>query len=396
MVSSLFKGIGIIVDDELESSDPKKNIHQIVSQIKEKEIPFLSYSSIPKGNVLNHFQNVSFILLDWRFDKIEEIEGVTMPDALGKEETKENIEFIHKIKETCFCPIFIFSNENIEDITSELAEEGLVKGANTDHIFVKSKADLVGETKLFDSIETWIKSNASVYLLKEWEREYFKAKNKLFLDFYKMNPSWPSILWKTFSEDGVNESLELGELISRNIHTRMTPFEFSKDVISTDIVHSQEELLAVLEGGRFTKSENLHENDISPGDIFKCGKKYYVNVRAICDCVPDRSKVGETIDDVKLYLIRGSIMKPKDLDESYNSGLGLFLEKDSQFIAYPIMDRKGIDFRFRNLELVTWKDVKGKRIGRLLPPFINRLQQKYALYSQRQGLPRLPSLSFPE
>jgi len=37
-----------------------------------------------------------------------------------------------------------------------------------------------------------------------------------------------------------------------------------------------------------------------------------------------------------------------------------------------------------------YRNLKEYRIGTLLPPFITRLVQKYALYMQRQGLPRIP------
>ena len=37
-----------------------------------------------------------------------------------------------------------------------------------------------------------------------------------------------------------------------------------------------------------------------------------------------------------------------------------------------------------------WNNIKDNRIGRLLPPYITRVQQKYAHYLQRQGLPRIP------
>jgi len=37
-----------------------------------------------------------------------------------------------------------------------------------------------------------------------------------------------------------------------------------------------------------------------------------------------------------------------------------------------------------------WSEYKARRIGRLLPPYITRLQQKYAFYLQRQALPAIP------
>ena len=63
---------------------------------------------------------------------------------------------------------------------------------------------------------------------------------------------------------------------------------------------------------------------------------------------------------------------------------------DSNAIVFCIDDQKTIDFRFKNLELKEFSELKDNRIGRLLPPYITLIQQRYALYLQRQGLPRIP------
>jgi hypothetical protein len=47
-------------------------------------------------------------------------------------------------------------------------------------------------------------------------------------------------------------------------------------------------------------------------------------------------------------------------------------------------------YEFKNLTIKKWSEIKSSRIGRLLPPHITRIQQRYALYMQRQGLPRTP------
>jgi hypothetical protein len=40
--------------------------------------------------------------------------------------------------------------------------------------------------------------------------------------------------------------------------------------------------------------------------------------------------------------------------------------------------------------------LKDKRIGRLLPPYITRIQQLFGLYFQRIGLPRTPDEILPQ
>ena len=47
-------------------------------------------------------------------------------------------------------------------------------------------------------------------------------------------------------------------------------------------------------------------------------------------------------------------------------------------------------FDFRRFHVKQFSEVKDLRIGRLLHPYLTRIQQRYALYLQRQGLPRIP------
>lgn len=51
-------------------------------------------------------------------------------------------------------------------------------------------------------------------------------------------------------------------------------------------------------------------------------------------------------------------------------------------------------FKFRKLYTKKWQELKGIRVGRLLPPLLTRLQQRYSAYLQRPGLSRLPDAAF--
>lgn len=136
-------------------------------------------------------------------------------------------------------------------------------------------------------------------------------------------------MWENFGADGANKSLEMDELISRNLHSRMTPFDFENDILDKASHVPRGELRKLLEGERFLKKNSLHDDDIGTGDLFKeeyenggeTKVRYYLNIRALCDLMRDESL----------------------------------------------------------------------RIGRLLPPYITRIQQRYSLYMQRQGLPRIPN-----
>ncbi|MDX9714198.1 MAG: hypothetical protein RBT37_02090 [Dissulfurispiraceae bacterium] len=392
-MKELFNGVAVIIDDEID--DLNANICNIIKQIESKKLPVLKYTSLPEDDVVSHFQNLSFLLLDWKLIKndviSDEIEkAVRIPDTHQEYETTENIEFIKKLNEKCFCPIFIFTNEDTASIQDLLIEHGLIVKDNPSNLFVQSKSNL--QDNLFNKVFEWLHANPSVYVLKKWEREYQNCKTKLFSEFHTINPAWPTIIWKNFETDGANKSMEMGELISRNLQSRMIPFEFDNEILNKDSQVPKDELRKVLEGKMFLKSESLHDGDIGTGDLFKkkyedgdqTKYRYYLNIRAQCDLVRN--------NDPELFVISGYVLeqneKGKIKDISFNNGQ--YLEKPSHAIVAFVDDGKIIEFKFNEFSIEKWGSLNANRVGRLLPPYINRVQQRHALYIQRQGLPRIP------
>lgn len=403
-MKNLFNGVAIVIDDEAGSS---ANIKNILDQIETHNIPLLIYKEIPPKETINHFQNLSFLLLDWRLVK-EEISNekfedkVHTPDHLEKYEASQNIDFIKKLKKVCFCPIFIFTNESVNDIEIKLESEGLYKKDIPNHIFIMAKSDLQGDSTVFKKVESWLKNTPSVYVLKEWEREYQKCKNKLFSEFQDLSPFWPKIMWQSFGDDGANKSLELGELISRNIHNRMTPFEFNNELLNHGShTVDRDELRKVLEGERFLK--NLHADVIGTGDVFKekyqereeTKYRYFLNIRAQCDLMRASDQ-----DKVELYCLKGRVIDEDKInqDNGHHVVEGQFIEKACNAVIPFIDNGLIIEFLFKDIHIKKWKDLKDNRIGRILPPYINKIQQRYALYMQREGLPRIPdaAIHFPK
>jgi len=393
-METVFTGIAVVIDDEIGQD---RAIDNLISQINKRRMPCLTYDQLPETDVIDHFNGISFLILDWKLHNSNAVsdttEGVRLPEGVSEANIRENIDFLKALIKSCFVPIFIFTNESKDDVISKLKEHSLYHENGCNRIFVKNKSELSGKnntarTRLFKTINEWVKMNPSVYVLKIWEREYQEAKDKLFNDFFKISPYWPQILWKTFTDDGVNKSFALGEIITRNIYTRMSPFEFSDEILkksSREI--SKEEMRKVLEGERFVAKDELHDDLIEPGDVFKKSSgKIYLNIRPACDTT---SRDGQ---DIILYVLTGTKLSPRKEKEIYNNKYGGFNEQHNQAIVLPIQG-KTYDFRFKDLELIKWNDLKDKRIGRLLPPYITRIQQRYALYLQRQGLPRTPELA---
>lgn len=88
-------------------------------------------------------------------------------------------------------------------------------------------------------------------------------------------------------------------------------------------------------------------------------------------------------------------VSPQASDSSAPGGNreGEFIEKINHAIVPCIDNGKIIEFLFRDLKTKKWNSIKDNRIGRLLPPYINRIQQRYALYLHREGLPRTPDMA---
>jgi len=398
----LFDGVAVVIDDQI--GDKKANINDLISQIESRNMPVVSYTSLPDDKVLSHLDAISFFILDWKLlsaelsDAIQE--GVKTPAVLGASAIQDNIDFIKKLRDTVFAPIFIFTNENVKTIIQKLEENDLYHEKLPNCIFVKKKDDLKRKGKLFQEIESWAKKIPAIYVLKEWDREYRKAKNTLFSEFYKLNPSWPRILWESFKSDNVDMSFELGDAITRNIYTRMTPFTFDENIIeSVGKKIPKNEIRKVLEGDRFIRNEQLNKNDIASGDVFVesyqengiTRQRYFLNIRAQCDLIHKSNK-----DNIELYCLKGTVLDESKINKKDGFPFldGHFIEKINHAIILCIDGGKCVLFTFRDIKIKKWKELKDKRIGRLLPPYITHIQQRYSLYFHRVGLPRTPKEVF--
>ncbi|MRL68784.1 hypothetical protein [Brevundimonas sp. SPF441] len=145
----------------------------------------------------------------------------------------------------------------------------------------------------------------------------------------------------------------------------------------------------VMEGERFLRNERLIENIYAPRDVFcsvaEAEKFYYMNIRAECDCLHGS-------DSTELYLLRAKIVP--DAERRINQTFGnLTDEQDKEAIIYAMFDGNTFSVQFKDMKIREVKKVKKDyvRVGRLLPPFLTRIQQRYSAYIQRPGLPRIPA-----
>ena len=370
-VIDLFSGICVIIDESLnEETAVPNNIQKIENSLKENLIPIIKLSELPEDAFLQHLHSVSFIILDWNLTGLNPIPEVAIAD---------NIDFIKKLRNYCYVPIFIFSDENVHAIIVKLEEEGINISNN---VFVKAKSDLDSSEKLFSEMREWLKTVPSVYLLKEWERSVRNAKNEMFWDLSSIHQAWPNILLKTIKADGADTDSELIKLLQNNLMARLKIPKLNRDIIEKTIDGiSKQDLRIILEKERFLP--NLPDTPFS-GDVYKIDKIYYINIRPDCDIIREKKD---------MYLLKGGIVDESKINSEEQGSIifdsGSFVEKiNSCYVAF--IENKIIEFKFRKIEIKKWNDIKSYRIGRLLPPYITRIQQKYAFYLQRQALPALP------
>ena len=390
-LKKMLSGIAVVIDDAFTDASTNEDdgyektdgIFKIVDEIEcEWNLPFYKTSKMPPDETWpNLLQSASFILLDWKLWKSGSSE-------LEKAGIKKNIQFLEQAK-NYLVPVFIFTNESPKDVENELPKSIYEDDAREKNfIFIQRKNDLMsGDSLDFKSIEEWIRHNASVYALKTWEQAFHSAKKDLFSSMYTRSPDWPRVFWKAYSDDGVDPSSSLTHLINDSLRGRMRTNEFEAEILAPhSSTGSMGDLRALIGETSVRPGKTLPEDEIRCGDLFQLSeRKYLLNLRPDCDCIP---RGGQIVDKVQLYCVEGKEMDDEELYEGYKNGH--FEERVFESIAFAAYKGKSIKFTFKRLRPKRFKEIKEKRIGRLLHPYLTRIQQRFALYLQRQGLPRIP------
>lgn len=80
---NLFKGIGIVVDDHVNSGNDA--INGIVKYLEnDNHLPLVKYEELPDKIESICFSNLSFLLLDWELNTLEDADGLPIQDATLK------------------------------------------------------------------------------------------------------------------------------------------------------------------------------------------------------------------------------------------------------------------------------------------------------------------------
>lgn len=404
--NSVLSGIGVVIDDHVRTEDPAKDgIVDILGQIQEAGIPCVLYEKLPPHETCKHLANVAFILLDWELWRkpTEELElnGVTLGSEVQREGIEANIAFLRGLKGSCFAPVFIFSYLDPEGIKIELHKADLL-GADDNHAFimVRKKADLkrTAGRSLLEAVNAWIAANPSIHVLSRWKDAVTRSQNQLFWDLYDKDPAWPSVLWETYQGEGDDPEHGLTDILLRNLRARLSPLSLKPEIVAPRAAPPPDRVTtqAVLEASMIVPSTRLSESHYGCGDILKDKKGgLFINIRCDCDCL---ARAGADPNKVELYLLPAKPMKDeKFLGQFWDAGYGLVQKNATCHVLFPVGGR-ALHVRFGDFCQVSVGNIKERgtaRIGRLTPPYITQIRQRFALHLQREGLPRIPNAAVP-
>jgi hypothetical protein len=162
----------------------------------------------------------------------------------------------------------------------------------------------------------------------------------------------------------------------------MFPFQFSEELLNNkNFKPKKDEIRKVLEGERFLPKLRLTDDSVGTGDLFLIKNNYYLNIRPQCDLLRN--------NEINLYCIKGKAMTRTKESQTFDKKYGHFEERNNQVIIPFVNDGKIIVFYFKDFDIYKFDTMKDHRIGRILPPYIIHIQQRFSLYLQRQGLTRI-------
>ena len=145
-IEELFKGIAVIIDDEID--DPSSGISKIKTLIQNKNIPVVTYKEIPDKEIIPALANSPFIIVDWDYTygalgiDTENGERISMPSDYKEYQEKIVIDFLTDVINNFFVPVFLFTSQDIDSIKISLDAAGLwQKDENRNRIFIKDKKE---------------------------------------------------------------------------------------------------------------------------------------------------------------------------------------------------------------------------------------------------------------
>lgn len=392
-----FDGIAVVFDDEINDSDSVAA--KLVSLLRDARFPVVTYKE-PLGDndiLTRNLHGAAYIILDWIFRSEGSLSDsgapvVSLGEELLSEDENSQAQTIKKILNETFCPVFIVTQEPIDKIKRVLDGAGITHEGFHSRILFCAKSELSQDVKrFFKIVRDWIFENPPIYVLKKWECAIRNAKKDVFqeLEPYK---DWPGVIWETLNKDGDYASAAMLDLINTIVSARVISCgAFAKNMMKIGDLENVENIAKIVSAERYMSisPDRLRDYPIVAGDIFKVNNgEYCVNIRASCDTI---RKSTPKLYLLSCYEISGMPSSYAGKDKPIVPQGGQLVRWNNSFIMPYSIEAKTVEVDFSSLQVVDavaeWKD---RRIGRLLPPFLTRLQELYSAHMVREGLPATP------
>lgn len=384
-LQDLLCGIAVVIDDKVLDRGTDEPLDRLLTIVEDEwHLPCYKATKLPRTESWPDLLGAaSLVFLDWN------LWGASASTA--NEMIRSTKDFLAKAAELGI-PVVIVTNEALDDVSHDLYGED--RDTERGLVLVRQKAELLQDPP-FESVLSWIRRHPSAYVLKEWEKRMFSAKLELFRALYARSPDWPLVFWRAYERDGVDPAGPLSQLIKDNLWGRIGRSLVSADAMTGgDATAEAEEIRALIGEASFVPNDLLPDDQAGCGDLFgykpKGGRtRLLLNLRPDCDCVA-RGNAGAGA--VKLYCITGERMSDEEIEGEFDARTSAFKEKIAEAIVFAIHEGATYRFKFGHLHVKTFGDLMAGRgrVGRLLHPYLTRIQQRYALYSQRQALPPIP------
>ena len=389
-------GIGVVIDDKVPLSEDEQTgdaICEIVEQLHSDGISLLKYREIPAQGEWDNFGNVSFLLIDWSL--LPSIVGDTaVGDTANKKMKKKICDFIKTIHSKAFAPIFVFSNQDETEIKRYLRDNGIEVDVPNAYVLVRPKSEMNAleendTPKLFSEINKWIQATPAISLFATWGNEILAARNQMFAEFYSKSHNWPSLLWKAYKYDNDDPAYGLSQVMFDNLKGRVRcNISEMPDVAHDERV--QASLKDVLSLTVMLPASTLPENQIGCGDLFKKGSgKFLLVVSCDCDCIIHNGESAESTFVQVVKVDDGCTPENEKMKERFSKDFGLLHQANKSYL-FPI-GGKCYCVTYSSFKMMKLSEFDmGKRVGRVLPPYITDIRQRLAQWNQRVGFPKLP------
>lgn len=394
-------GAVAFIDDEID--EPASDAAQLLQEIRSTGRPVATSKELPPDpeGWFAHWQGLAFAVVDWDLmsgvggggGSLGSVGGAT----LSKFARARLFEFVTSLLSSVYCPVFIVSGEDVQDIQRQITDEGvwLDSEGNLDRrIRVFPKSGVLEH--LDERLEEWLVESPSMTALAAWAREAERARNKMFLALDSAAPEWPLYVWQSAELDQVDPGAELASVMNTNLVSRISPIVFdSARMGEAPQAGGGSASRRVLQGRTTLLKDALVEGATSPGDLFVLPEaeegEVWVNVSPACQTVGRLT--GKTDDagnpirqPIRLHLLRGRRLNPPTTEKMLTE---MSKATTNSLTLHTVLDGDPFKFFFGEAQICEWDTIADHRVGRLLPPFVTKLQQLHAAYIQSEGLPRI-------